>query len=245
MLHSRNAEIIIQILHRDHERIKAVKLERLVKQSYDVQGTQPIVREVVRNCECCNEQITHRRFTGPLVHVSRFTLDRFCFELGLLINERPLLGNNCFKNAPSLDLTSFIPKTVDTIDPDYNCVSAALSTILTGKPNQGGNFEEIIRSLRKEDPVRHLLIRMGTAPLINDPDDLNFVTTTDLIMLARTFRTNFCLFYETDEFEQAHWDCYIGNKMGPNRREIYIKAGMSGGTMHCFIVTRVKPKNKR
>ena len=139
MLHSRNAEIIIQKLHQDHERIKAVKLERLFKQSYDVQGAQLIVREVVRNCECCNEQITHRRFTGPLVHVSRFTLDRICYELGLVINKRPLLGNNCFKNAPSLDPTSFIPKTEDTIDPDYNCVCAALSPILTGNPNQGGN----------------------------------------------------------------------------------------------------------
>ena len=245
VLHSRNAKIIIQKSHRDHERIKAVKLERLVKQSYDVQGAQPIVREVVRNCECCNEQITHRRFTGPLVHVSRFTLDRIFYELGLVFNQRPLLGNNCFKNAPSLDPTSFIPKTVDTIDPDYNCGSAALSTILTGKPNQGGNFEEIIRSLRKQGPDRHLINLMGAAPLINDPDDLNFVTTTDLRMLARTFRTNIYMFYETDEFEQAHWDCYNGNKMGPNRREIYLKAGMSGGTMHCFIVTRVKPKKKR
>ena len=61
-------------------------------------------------------------------------------------------------------------------------------------------------------------------------------------MLARTFRTNIYMFYETDEFEQAHWDCYTGNKKGPNRGGIYLKAGMSGGTMHCFIVTRVKPK---
>ena len=35
VLLSRNAKIIIQKLHRDHEHIKAVKLERLVKQSYD------------------------------------------------------------------------------------------------------------------------------------------------------------------------------------------------------------------
>ena len=242
VLHSRNASFIIQKLHRDHEHIKAVKLERLVKQSYDVQGARFIVREVVRNCDYCNEQIIHRRFTGPLVHASRSTLDRICYELGLVINERPLLESNCFKNAPSLDPTSFIPKTVDTIDPDYNCVCAALSTILTGNPNQGGKIEVIIRSLRKKGPDRHLLNLMGAAPLINGPDDLNFVTTTDLRMLARTFRTNIYMFYDTDEFEQAHWDGYTGNKMGPNRGGIYLKAGMSGGTMHCFIVTPVKQK---
>ena len=75
-LHSRNAKLIIQKLHRDHEHIKAVKLERLVKQSYDVQGAQPIVREIGRSCDYCDEKITHRRFTGPLVHASRLTLGR-------------------------------------------------------------------------------------------------------------------------------------------------------------------------
>ena len=84
---------------------------------------------------------------------------------------------------------------------------------------------------------------MGAAPLINGPDDLNFVTT-DLRMLARTFRINIYMFYETDEFEQGHWDCYTENKKCPKRGEIYLKAGMSGGTMHCFVVTRVKPKNE-
>ena len=140
MLRFRNAKIIIQKLHRDHELFKAVKLERLVKQSYDVQGAQPIVREVVRNCDYCGDQIIHRRFTGPLVHVSRLTLDRICNELSVVINERPLLENKCFKNAPSLDPTSFIPKTVDTVDPDCKCVCASLSTILTGNPNQGGKI---------------------------------------------------------------------------------------------------------
>ena len=90
MLHSRNAKIIIQKLHLDQEHIKAVKLERLVKQSYDVQGAQPIVREIVRNGDYCNEKITHRHFTGPLLHASRLTLDRICYEIGLVINERPL-----------------------------------------------------------------------------------------------------------------------------------------------------------
>ena len=73
MLHSRNAKIVIQKLHRDHEHNKAVKLKRLVKQSSDVQGAQLIVREIVRNCDYCNEKITHRRFTGPLVHSSRYS----------------------------------------------------------------------------------------------------------------------------------------------------------------------------
>ena len=36
------------------------------------------------------EKITHRRFTGPLVHASRLTLERICYELGLVINERLL-----------------------------------------------------------------------------------------------------------------------------------------------------------
>ena len=161
VLHSRNANFIIQKLHRDHEHIEAVRLEWLVKQSYDVQGARFIVREVVRNCDYYNEQIIHRRFTGPLVHASRSTLDRICYELGLVINERPLLENNCFKNAPSLDPTSFIPKTVDTIDPDYNCVCAALSTILTVNPNQGAKIE-----VRKEGPHRHLLNLMGAALLL-------------------------------------------------------------------------------
>ena len=242
VLHSRDAKITMQNLHRDHEHIKAVKLERLVKQSYDVQGAHPIVPEIVHNCNYCNEKITHRRFTGPLVHASGLILDRICYELGLVINERLLLENNCFKNAPSLDPTSFIPKTVDTIDPNYNCVCAALSRILTGNPNQGGKIEEIVRSLQKEGPDRHLINLMEAAPLINCPDNLIFVTTTDLRMLARTFRTNIYMFYETGEFKQAHWDCYTGNKMGPNRGRIYLKAGLSGDTMHRFIVNRVKPK---
>ena len=64
-------------------------------------------------------------------------------------------------------------------------------------------------------------------------------------MLARTFRTNIYMFYETDDFEQAHWDCYTGSKKGPNGGGIYLKAGMSGGTVHRFIVTRVKPKKMK
>ena len=110
----------------------------------------------------------------------------------------------------------------------------ALSTILIGDPNQGRKIEEIIRSLRKEGTDRHLLNLMGAAPLIDGADDLNFVTTTDLRMLARTFRTNIYMFFETNEFAQTHWDCYTGNKKGPNRGGIYLKAGMSGGTRHCF-----------
>ena len=137
VLHSRNAEVIIQKLHRDHEHIKATKPKQLVKRCYDVQGARFIVGE--RNCDYCNEQMIQRCFTGPLVHATRLTLDRICNELSLVINERPLLENNCFTNAPSLDPTSFIPRTVDTIDPDFNCVCAALSTILTGNTNQGEN----------------------------------------------------------------------------------------------------------
>ena len=52
------------------------------------------------------------------------------------------------------------------------------------------------------------------------------------------------MFFDTDELEQAHWDRYTGNKMCPNREGIYLKAGIVGATMHCFIVTRVKPKNE-
>ena len=131
---------------------------------------------------------------------------------------------------------------MDTIDPDYNCVCAALSTILTGNPNQGGKIEEIIRFLQKEAPDRHFLNLMGAAPLINGTDDLSFVTKTDLRMLARTFRTNIYMFYENHEFEQAHWHCYTGNKIGANRGGVYFKAGLSGGTMHCFIINRIKSK---
>ena len=208
MLHSRNAKSIIPKSHRDRKHIKEIKLEPLVKQSYDVQGAQPFVQEVLGNYDYCSDQIVHRRFTGPLVMHFLITIDRFCNQLGLVINENPLLENNCFKNAPSLDPASFVPKTVDTIDSDYNCVCAALSTLLIGNHNQGGKIDEVIRSLQKEGPERHFLKLRGAALLINGPDDLNFVTTTDLRMLARTFRTNIYMFYETDEFEQAHWDCY-------------------------------------
>ena len=37
---------------------------------------------------------------------------------------------------------------------------------------------------------------------------------------------------------------YTGNKMGPNGGGIYLKAGLSGGAMHCFIVTRFKRKKR-
>ena len=113
-----------------------------------------------------------------------------------MIYKRPLLENNCFKNAPSLDLTSFIPKTADTIDPDFNCVCVALGTISIRNPNQGVKFEERIRFLRKEGPDRHLLKLMGAAPLINGSYDYNFVSITDLRMLARTFRIIFTCFVQ-------------------------------------------------
>ena len=85
---------------------------------------------------------------------------------------------------------------------------------------------------------------MGPAPCINGPDDPNFVTTSDLRMLDRAFRNIFYMFYEIDEFEQARWDCYTGNKMGPNRGGIYLNAGLSGGTMHCYIVACLKSKHE-
>ena len=37
----------------------------------------------------------------------------------------------------------------------------------------------------------------------------------------------------------------LKTKKRPKRGEIYLKAGMSGGTMHCFVVARVKPKKMR
>ena len=69
---------------------------------------------------------------------------------------------------------------------------------------------------------------MDAAPLINGPDDFNFVTTADLRKPAQTFRTNIYMFCETDELEQAHWDCFTENKTDPNKGRIYLKAGMSG-----------------
>ena len=97
----------------------------------NLQEAQFNVREVLRYCDHCSDQIINWRLTGPLVHASGLIIDRICNELGLVINERPLLENICFRNAPLLDPKYFIPKTVDTIDPDINCVCAALSTILT------------------------------------------------------------------------------------------------------------------
>ena len=114
MLHSRNAKIVIENIHQDF-----------------------IVPEVVRSCNYCSDQIIHRRFTGPLVHASLLTRERICNELILVINDGSVLEYNCFKNAPLLDPTTLIPETVDTIYPAFNCVCAALSTILTGKPNKG------------------------------------------------------------------------------------------------------------
>ena len=49
--------------------------------------------------------------------------------MSLVINERPLLENNYFKNTLSLHPTAFILETVDTIDPNFNCMYAALGTI--------------------------------------------------------------------------------------------------------------------
>ena len=46
---------------------EANKLKRPVKQCYNVQRAGPIVGEVVRNCNYCNDQFTNRRVTGPLV----------------------------------------------------------------------------------------------------------------------------------------------------------------------------------
>ena len=129
-----------------------------------------------------------------------------------------------------LDRTTFIPKTVDTTTFHFHCACFTLSTILTGNPNQDAKIEEIIPSLRKEGPDRHLLKLLVTAPLFNDPDDFKILTTRCLRMLAGVFRNYIYMFYETDEFEQSHWDCYTGNKLSPNRGGIYFKSGMSGET---------------
>ena len=104
-------------------------LKSLVKQCYDVQGAQPIIREVVRNCDSCSDHIIHRHFIGHLFHHTRLTRDRICNDMSLVIKERPLLENNYFKNTPSLHPTAFILETVDTIDPNFNCMYTALSTI--------------------------------------------------------------------------------------------------------------------
>ena len=77
------------------------------------------------------------------------------------------------------------------------------------------------------------------APLISAPDDFIFVTTTDARKPARAFRINIYNFNETDEFEQAQWDCFTRNKTDPNRKRIDMKVGMGVGTMHSSIVTRV------
>ena len=57
VLQSRNARNILQKINWYNEHFIAFKLEQLVKQSYDVQGTQPINREVVYNSEFCSNQI--------------------------------------------------------------------------------------------------------------------------------------------------------------------------------------------
>ena len=100
VLHPWNTKFIVQKLHRDNEHIKAVKIEWLAKHCYKIHGAWFIVREVILNCDYCNHQIINRQFTGPLVHATRLTPDRICDELGLVINDRPILENNCCKNAP-------------------------------------------------------------------------------------------------------------------------------------------------
>ena len=47
------------------------------------------------------------------------------------------------------------------------------------------------------------------------------------------------------DLEQAPWDCYTGDKLFPNKGGYYLLAGMSGATMLCFIVTRVKSKKRK
>ena len=124
VLHSRIARIITQKLHRDHEHNEAVQLERLNKEFYKIQGARRIFLEITRSCDNCIDQAIHPRLTIPFIHGTSFTLGRICKDLGLFPSERPLLEENCFKSASSLDLTAFIPKTVITIDPDFNCMCA-------------------------------------------------------------------------------------------------------------------------
>ena len=57
-----------------------ITLERPAKHCYDDQGARFFVREVVRNCDNCDDRIIHRRFAGPLVHTNCFTLKRICNE---------------------------------------------------------------------------------------------------------------------------------------------------------------------
>ena len=82
-----------------------------------------------------------------------------------------------------MSVGTFTVKSMDTAHHQFNCVCSALSTILTGKRDYGGELENWLVRLRRSGADRHLFDIPGGVR--TDIEDLNKVTSTDFRLLAR------------------------------------------------------------
>ena len=75
---------------------------------------------------------------------------------------------------------TFTVKSQETAHHQFNCVCSALSVILTGTRDYGGELENWLIRLRRSGADRHLFNIPGGVRASKDVEDLNKVSSTDL-----------------------------------------------------------------
>ena len=140
-------------------------------------------------------------------------------------------------SCPEFDTSQYEPIALDVAHPKYNCVSACLSTIITGNRTQAGKFEILFVKLRTGSD-KHLYDRSGKVILSKGIEDVEFINTTDLRLFARRFRINIFVYYDSGYDEQPYYLSLTGTHKGLIRGGIFLKFQLVEGTPHCLLIYR-------
>ena len=117
---------------------------------------------------------------------------------------------------------TFIVKSQETAHHQFNCVCSALSVILTGKRDYGGELENWLIRLRRSGSDCHLFDIQGGVRTSADIEDLTKLSSTDFRLFARAMGIDIILYREIRSQNTALWECYSGNHQGDDAQAIFL-----------------------
>ena len=139
-----------------------------------------------------------------------------------------------------MSVGTFTVKSQETAHHQFNCVCSALSTILTGKRDYGGELENWLIRLRRSGADRHLYDSPGRVPASEDIEDTNKVTSTDFRLLARAMGIDINLYREVGNQSEFLWEHYSGNHKSDEAQAIYLHYTREDDRPHVKVILELK-----
>ncbi len=169
----------IRELHLSQSHPLDSELFELARSRFAADQRRDVCRRVVSDCLRCQEGSLPRRTSGPMRHLTVDQRKEIAAILGIQSFNPPELSD-----ADDLDPTKFVPRIQNRMSIHYNCVCACISFLLTGRVAGGRRLQEIvIRERTGSNPHLYALPRGSKG--WSRPEDIDFISTMDLRVLAR------------------------------------------------------------